>query len=111
MDEEKPKRQKGGRQPGAGRPKGSTSKLSTQVLLDQINKTCGKPFEQLLAEGYLESIVTEQATLRQAYEKMILGKVLADKAEVDHTSLGQAITNVFTFKQQELDDWREDKDS
>lgn len=106
MNQDENKRGRGGPQPGAGRPRGSRTKLSAQDLLDQIKTTCGKPFEELVAEGYRDSILNGETAVRQGYEKMILSKVIADKQEIDHTSLGQAITNVFTFTQSELPDWK-----
>jgi hypothetical protein len=102
---EETKGKRGGRKPGSGRPKGSTSKLSATKLLDQIQQTCGKPFEELLAEGYHLTILAADMPARQNYEKMILNKVVADKHEIDHTTLGQAMTNVFTFPTKELPDW------
>lgn len=101
------KGKRGGKVPGSGRKKGSTSKLSAVKLLDQINKTCGKPFEELLAEGYMLTIIAADMPARQNYEKMILSKVVADKHEIDHTTLGQAMTNVFNFPTQELPDWQD----
>lgn len=96
----------GGRRKGAGRPKGSKDKkLTADKILTQIEKTCGKPFEELLAEGYALTILAADMPARQAYEKMILGKVVAEKHEIDHTTLGQAMTNVFTFPTKELPDW------
>jgi hypothetical protein len=101
---------RGGRLPGAGRPKGSTSKLTAANVLDQIKKTCGKPFEELLAEGYALTIIAADMPARQNYEKMILGKVIAEKHEIDHTTLGKAMTNVFTFPTKELPDWEQKKE-
>lgn len=92
-------------QKSRGRPKGSTSKLSAEKILQQIQVTCGKPFEELLAEGYALTIIAADMPARQNYEKMILGKVIAEKHEIDHTSLGEAMTNVFTFPTKELPDW------
>lgn len=106
---EETKGKRGGRKPGSGRPKGSTSKLSATKLLDQIQQTCGKPFEELLAEGYMLTILAADMPARQNYEKMILSKVVADKHEIDHTTLGQAMTNVFTFPTKELPDWQDNK--
>jgi hypothetical protein len=103
----KPKVARGGAKPGAGRPKGATSKLSAKSLLDQIQSTCGKPFEELLAEGYHMTILAADMPARQNYEKMILNKVVADKHEIDHTTLGKAMTNTFTFPTKELPDWQD----
>lgn len=98
-------KKQGGPRKNAGRPKGSKNILSGADLLDQIKKTCGKPFEELLAEGYMLTILAADMPARQTYEKMILGKVIAEKHEIDHTTLGQAMTNVFTFPTKELPDW------
>ena len=96
----------GGRRKGSGRPKGvKDKKLTADKILAQIELTCGKPFEELLAEGYALTILAADMPARQAYEKMILGKVVAEKHEIDHTTLGQAMTNVFTFPTKELPDW------
>ena len=92
----------GGRRPGAGRPKGSTSKLTAEKVLDSIKKTCGKPFEELLAEGYQLTIIACDMPARQKYEQMILNKVIADKQELDVTTLGQSLNNKFVFPQKEL---------
>lgn len=100
----------GGRRKGSGRPKGSKDKkLTADKILAQIELTCGKPFEELLAEGYALTILAADMPARQAYEKMILGKVVAEKHEIDHTTLGQAMTNVFTFPTKELPDWDKNK--
>jgi hypothetical protein len=104
------KGKRGGRKPGSGRPKGSTSKLSADRILSQIQQTCGKPFEELLAEGYQLTILAADMPARQNYEKMILSKVVADKHEIDHTTLGKAMTNVFSFPTKELPDWEQKKE-
>jgi hypothetical protein len=95
----------GGRRPGAGRKKGGTNKLTGEAILKAINKECGKPFEQLLAEGYHASVLAMDMPVRQKYEQMILSKVVADKHEIDHTTLGQSMHAVFNFPKQELPDW------
>ena len=97
----------GGRRPGAGRKKGGTNKLTGEVLLKAIKTECGKSFEQLLAEGYHASIIACDMPVRQKYEQMILSKVVADKHEIDHTTLGQSLHAAFNFPQKELPDWSE----
>ena len=62
-------KKRGGRKPGSGRPKGSTSKLSATKLLDQIAQTCGKPFEELLAEGYHLTIMAADMPARQTMRR------------------------------------------
>ena len=45
------------RKPGGGRTKGATNKVTSERILRQIALHTGKPFEQLLAEGYHASII------------------------------------------------------
>ena len=98
---------KGGAMRGAGRPKGSTNKVTSERILRQISLQMGKPFEQLLAEGYHASIIACDTTARIQYEKLILSKVIADKHELDVHSMGQSLVNNFKFNQQELPEWQE----
>lgn len=96
---------KGGAMKGAGRPKGSVNKITGEKILLEISQQLGKPFEQLLAEGYHASIIAGDFTARIAYEKMILAKVVADKHELDVHSMGQSLVNNFKFTQRELPDF------
>jgi hypothetical protein len=96
---------KGGKMKGAGRPKGSVNKITGEKILLEISLQFGKPFEQLLAEGYHASIIAGDFTARIAYEKMILSKVVADKHELDVHSMGQSLVNNFKFTQRELPDF------
>jgi len=91
----------------AGRPKGSTNKINGEKILLAVAQQCGKPFEQLIAEGYHAAIIACDMNARIAYEKMLLAKVVADKHEIDHTTLGQSLHNSFNFTQQELPEWRD----
>ena len=74
-----------------GRPKGSTNKISGASILTAIESKLGIPFEQALAEGYYDVIVNNDRQLRQKYEQMMLNKVVADKAELDVTTLGESL--------------------
>ena len=95
----------GGVRKGAGRPKGVTSKLTGATILATVEKICGAKFEVLLAEGYYKSIIEDDWNARLTYEKMILSKVVADKHEIDHTTLGKSLHNNFIFPTQELPEW------
>jgi hypothetical protein len=88
-----------------GRPKGSTNKINGEKILLAVAQQCGKPFEQLIAEGYHAAILACDMTARIAYEKMLLAKVVADKHEIDHTTLGQSLNPTYVFKQKELPEW------
>lgn len=97
----------GGYRPGAGRKKGTMNKISGVSILQAVEKQCGEKFENLLAQGYNQSIVDNDMQSRLAYEKMILSKVVADKHEIDHTTLGKSLHNNFVFPTSELSDWQD----
>jgi len=96
---------RGGARKNSGRKAGSTQKISGATILAAIQKECGTPFETLLAEGYHDSIVNHDKQTRLQYEKMFLSKVVADKVEVDHTTLGASLNANFNFPTKELPDW------
>lgn len=98
-------KQKGGKRPGAGRKKGMIQKLSGSELLKQIQRTTGKRFEQLLAEHYYESVLRHDYQAIRDYEKAILSKVIADKHEIDHTTMGESLHANFRFTHEELPEW------
>jgi hypothetical protein len=95
----------GGKRVNAGRPKGGTNKISGVSILKAVQRECGLPFEELLAQGYHKSIMEDDMHSRLSYEKMILSKVVADKHEIDHTTLGKSLHNNFVFPTHELADW------
>lgn len=99
-----PKKGPGGYRVNGGRKKGSTNKLSAQTLLQEIAKK-DKPFAIGLAEDYHAARMSGDAHLVVKYQQMILNKVVADKVDVDHTTMGQPLTAVFKFPQKELPDW------
>jgi hypothetical protein len=94
----------GGYRPGAGRKKGQKQKLSALTILNEIAKR-DKPFAVGLAEDYHNARLSGDQHLVVKYQQMILNKVVADKVDVDHTTMGQPLTAVFKFPQQELVDW------
>jgi hypothetical protein len=94
----------GGYRPGAGRKKGQIQKLSAQSILQEIAKK-DKPFAIGLAEDYHNARLSGDTHLVVKYQQMILNKVVADKVDVDHTTMGQPLTAVFNFPQRELPDW------
>jgi hypothetical protein len=74
---------RGGARAGAGRPKGSTALITARTLLDAIEDRSGRPFEELLADGYNRTIEENNTKLRVEYERMFLGKVLSDRVQMD----------------------------
>ena len=76
-----------------GRPKGSSNKLSGASILQAIEAKVGMPFEEALADGYYDAIINNDRALRQKYEQMMLNKVVADKQEIDVTTLGDSLND------------------
>ena len=74
-----------------GRPKGSSSKITIDRLLDAIDIQCGKNFAELLAEGYHATILDNDKRLRLEYERMFLGKVVADRVSLDVNESEEAV--------------------
>lgn len=105
-NQNRPKKGRGGARPNSGRKVGSTQKLSAQRLLHEIAKR-DKPFAIGLAEDYHNARMSGDSHLVVKYQQMILNKVVADKVDVDHTTLGQPIQTIFNFPQKELVDWTE----
>ena len=97
----------GGKRPGSGRKKGAIQKLSGSELLKQIQRTTGKRFEQLLAEHYKRAYEEQDWQAVRDYEKTILGKVIADKVDIDHTTMGEPIQTNIIMTAQEAPGWNE----
>ena len=96
----------GGARPGGGRKKGVTQKLSAQTILAAIEDR-DKPFAEGFAEDYHAARMGDDKHLLQKYQSMILNKVVADKQEIDVTTLGQSLHNNFNFPAVELPDWKQ----
>ena len=92
MEQEKKKiSSRGGARSGAGRPKGSTNMITAATLIQAIETKNKKPFEELLAEGYYNTILERNNKMRLEYERMFLGKVVSDKVQVDVNDSEDAI--------------------
>lgn len=98
------KQKRGGPRPNSGRKVGSKQKLSALTILQEIARK-DKPFAVGLAEDYHNARMGDDKHLVAKYQHMILNKVVADKVDVDHTTMGQPLTAVFNFPQKELPDW------
>jgi len=82
---------RGGARAGAGRPKGSTAMITAATLIQAIESKNNKPFEELLAEGYYNTIQERNNKMRLEYERMFLGKVVSDKVQMDLTESDDVI--------------------
>ncbi len=92
---------------GGGRTEGAKNTVTSDKILTLIALQTGKPFPQLLAEGYHASIIACDFNARLQYEKLILSKVIAETHELDVHSMGQSLVNKFSFTKSELPDWTE----
>lgn len=84
---------RGGARPNAGRPTGSKNKISGQAILDEIEAHLGIPYAQQLVSNYVDTINSNDTNLRYQYDKLILGKVVADKAEIELTESDAMVEN------------------
>jgi hypothetical protein len=75
----------GGARPGAGRPRGTTDKITARLILEQAEKTIGKPFLESLMEGYRDTILDGDRRNRVIYEKIIVDKVATTLLDVEVT--------------------------
>ena len=105
IDQKDKKPGRGGKRPNAGRKVGSKVRLSSVDILTEIAKR-DVPFEVGLAEDYAKARQEGDFNVIQRYQQMILAKVVADKHEIDHTTLGESLKANFNFQQKELPDWQ-----
>jgi hypothetical protein len=84
IEQEKPKRKKGGAQPGAGRPKGSKNAVTIENLLQQVYaKNNGKNYEELLVEDFMEARANRDTQLMLKYHSLILNKVMHNLNKIE----------------------------
>ena len=74
---------RGGARPGAGRPKGSTALITSTSLLKAIEEEFQRPLEDIIAEGYFDAVSNGDKKMRLEYERMLLGKLVAERHAVE----------------------------
>ena len=73
---------RGGARPGAGRKKGSSPRYTLEDLIGHIEHHVGMTFAERVAISYADAINRcDHAGVRD-YEKILLGKMVADKQEI-----------------------------
>ena len=82
---------RGGYRPGAGRPRGTTTKLKIEDLLGTIETQLNMPFAERVARNYIEAIQRGDAAGVRDYDKILLGKLVADRQEVEVTNTQDAV--------------------
>ena len=73
---------RGGARPGAGRKKGSTPRYTLEDLMAQVEHYTGKTFAEQVAINYAAAIQRSDHAGVRDYDKILLGKMVADKQEV-----------------------------
>jgi len=73
---------RGGYRPGGGRPKGSTTKVTVESLMSNIELSTGKSYAEVLAMNYAGAIQRSDWNGVRDYDKAFMNKLVADKTEV-----------------------------
>ena len=73
---------RGGARPGAGRPKGSSNKITMDGLLTSLGQHLGRDYAEQIAVNYVAAVQREDWSGVRDYDRVLLGKVVADKTEV-----------------------------
>ena len=82
---------RGGARAGAGRHKGSTNKITMDTLLTTLDQTLGRSYAEQIAINYTTAINRADWAGVRDYDRVLLGKVVADKLEVESTSNEDAV--------------------
>ena len=73
---------RGGARPGAGRPKGTSPRYTLEDLVNQVETHVGMSFAERVAINYANAINRGDHNGVRDYDKILLGKMVADKQEV-----------------------------
>jgi hypothetical protein len=73
---------RGGYREGAGRKKGSTPRYTLEDLMAQVEHHTGKTFAEQVAINYAAAIQRSDHAGVRDYDKILLGKMVADKQEI-----------------------------
>ena len=82
---------RGGARSGAGRPKGSTNKITMDTLLQNLDVQLGRSYAEQIAINYTTAIDRADWSGVRDYDRVLLGKVVADKLEVESTNSEDAV--------------------
>ena len=77
---------RGGFRPGGGRPKGSTTKVTVESLMTNIELTTGRSYAEVLAMNYASAIQRSDWQGVRDYDKAFMNKLIAEKVEIDVNS-------------------------
>jgi len=82
---------RGGARAGAGRPKGSTNKITMEGILANLDVHLGVSYAEQIAINYASALNRSDWSGVRDYDKVLLGKVVADKTEVTRVDSTEAI--------------------
>jgi len=82
---------RGGARVGAGRPRGSTNKITMDNLLQNLDGHLGRSYAEQIAINYSQAISRADWSGVRDYDRVLLGKVVADKLEVETTTTEDAV--------------------
>lgn len=82
---------RGGARAGAGRKKGSTPRYTLEELIGHIEHHVGMTFAERVAVSYAGAIQRDDHAGVRDYEKILLGKMVADKQEVTEIQGSDAV--------------------
>ena len=74
---------RGGARVGAGRKKGSTPRYTLEDLMAQVEHHTGRTYAEQVAINYATAIGRSDWSGVRDYDKVLLGKMVADKSEVE----------------------------
>ena len=74
---------RGGARPGAGRPKGSTNKITMDNILANLDHQLGHSYAEQIAMNYMNAIKRGDYAGVRDYDRVLLGKVVADKQQIE----------------------------
>ena len=84
---EKPPRKKapsrGGARAGSGRPRGSTTKVTIESLMANIELAAGQNYAEILAQNYVGAITRSDWAGVRDYDRAFMNKMIAERVEVD----------------------------
>jgi hypothetical protein len=77
---------RGGVRVGAGRPRGSTTKVTLDDLMKNIELAAGQTYGEILAHNYVGAISRSDWQGVRDYDKAFMNKLISDKVEIDVNS-------------------------
>jgi hypothetical protein len=82
---------RGGARAGAGRKKGSSPRYTLEELVEHIEHHVGMSFAERVAVSYASAIQRDDHAGVRDYEKILLGKMVADKQEITEIQGSDAV--------------------